>query len=120
MDERRQTGDLGEDLVANYLQRRGWDVLERNWRTAGGEIDLVCRDPQGAVVVCEVKARRGRGWGSPLEAITHDKAVRLRRLAAAWARTQEVPIHTLRVDALGVLWHPDGTASVQHVRGIEP
>lgn len=120
MDPRRETGERGEDLAANYLTRRGWEVLERNWRTAAGELDLVCRDPEGVVVVCEVKARRGRGWGSPLEAITHVKAVRLRRLAAAWARSQEVPVPSLRVDALGVLWHPDGTASVQHVRGIEP
>ena len=120
MDPRRETGERGEDLAANYLTRRGWEVLERNWRTAAGELDLVCRDPDGVVVACEVKARRGRGWGSPLEAITHDKAVRLRRLAAAWARSQEVPVPSLRVDALGVLWHPDGTASVQHVRGIEP
>ncbi|HHU40351.1 MAG TPA: YraN family protein [Propionibacterium sp.] len=120
MDRRRETGGQGEDLVAHYLQRRGWEVLDRNWRTAAGEIDLVCRDPEGAVVVCEVKARRGRGWGSPLEAITYDKAVRLRRLAAAWARAHDVAVPSLRVDALGVLWHRDGTASVQHVRGIEP
>lgn len=120
MDQRRETGDRGEDLAANYLQRLGWEVLERNWRTAAGEIDLVCRDPEGVVVVCEVKSRRGTGWGSPLEAITYDKAVRLRRLAAAWARSRDVPVRALRVDAMGVLWHRDGTASVQLVKGIEP
>ncbi len=106
--------------MANYLIRRGWEVLDRNWRTAAGEVDLVCRDPDGVVVVCEVKSRRGTGRGSPLEAITHAKAARLRRLAAVWARAQQSPVPALRVDALGVLWHPDGTASVQHVRGIEP
>lgn len=120
MDERRETGERGEALVARYLERRGWVVLERNWRSREGEIDLVCRDPDGAVVVCEVKARRGLGFGTPLEAITHDKVRRLRHLAAAWAREQDAPVQALRVDAIGVLWHADGTASVQHVRGIEP
>ena len=38
MDPRRETGERGEDLAANYLTRRGWEVLERNWRTAAGEL----------------------------------------------------------------------------------
>ena len=95
-------------------------VLERNWRCREGEIDLVCRDPEGVVVICEVKARSGLGFGTPLQAITHDKVRRLRRLAAAWARQQDASVDTLRVDALGVLWNPDRTAAVEHVRGIDP
>lgn len=117
---RRETGVAGEDLAAHFLQRQGWLILARNWRCRAGEIDLVARDPDGVVVICEVKARRGRGYGTPLEAITYAKARRLRELAAAWAREQGGGVPDLRVDALGILWHPDGTASVQHVRGIEP
>lgn len=117
--QKRVTGAEGEELAATYLTQRGWTVLERNWRTAGGELDLVCRDPDGVVVVCEVKTRRGLGYGSPLEAITAQKVARLRRLAATWAREQPAYVPELRVDALGVLWHPDGTASIQHVRGVQ-
>lgn len=106
-------------MVAHYLERRGWQVVERNWRCREGEIDLICRDPDGVAVVCEVKARTGRGFGSPLEAITHAKARRLRQLAAAWARSQPQHVGALRVDAVGVLWHRDGTASIEHVRGID-
>ncbi len=117
---RRATGASGEDLVAGYLERKGWTVVARNWRCRVGEIDLVARDPDGVFVVCEVKARRGHGFGEPLEAITYAKVRRLRELAACWAREQPGGVPALRVDALGVLWHADGTASVQHVRGIEP
>ena len=120
MDPRRTTGDRGEDLAATYLTDRGWTVLARNWRCVHGEIDLVLRDPDGAAVVCEVKTRNGSGWGSPLEAITRTKALRLRRLAAAWARAQGAPVDDLRVDAVGITWHADGTAAIEHVRGIEP
>ena len=119
MENRRATGAAGEDLAAHYLERQGWVILARNWRCRAGEIDLVARDPGGAVVVCEVKARRGRGYGTPLEAITFAKARRLRELAAAWAREQGGGVPGLRVDALGILWHRDGTASVQHIKGIE-
>lgn len=119
-DERRATGSGGEDLAAAYLQLRGWLVLERNWRCRLGEIDLVARDPDGVVVVCEVKCRRGDGFGDPLEAITRDKVLRLRRLAVAWAAEQTGPVGPLRLDAVGVRTHADGTSTVRHVRGIEP
>ncbi|MFT3877733.1 MAG: YraN family protein [Propioniciclava sp.] len=120
MDERRETGQRGEALVAAYLERRGWRVICRNWRCATGEIDLVCCDPDGVMVVCEVKARSGGGYGSPLEAITRAKVSKLRQLAAAWAKAYPERIQALRVDAFGVLWRADGTASVLHIRGIEP
>ncbi|QIK73151.1 YraN family protein [Propioniciclava coleopterorum] len=118
MDERRGVGDRGEELAVRYLARFGWTVLERNWRCRYGELDLICREPDGTVVICEVKTRRGRGYGGPLEAITYTKARRLRRLTAAWARQHPAPVPALRIDAIGVLWHPDGTASIAHERGI--
>ena len=120
MDPRRTTGDRGEDLAATYLTERGWTLLERNWRCVHGEVDLVLRDPDGVAVICEVKTRSGTGWGSPLEAITRAKVLRLRRLAAAWARAQESPVGHLRVDAIGIVRYPDGTAAIEHVPGIEP
>lgn len=115
---RRTTGTQGEDLAAAYLERRGWRVLARNWRCRDGEIDIVATDPDGVLVVCEVKCRRGTGFGSPLEAITYAKVRRLRRLAAAWL-AQAGPVERVRLDALGVLTHPDGTSTVTHLRGIE-
>lgn len=118
-DERRATGGGGEALVAAYLQRRGWTIIARNWRCREGEIDIVARDPLGVVVVCEVKCRRGDGFGDPLEAVTRDKVRRLRRLAGAWAAAQSRPPGQLRLDAVGVRTHPDGTSTLTHVSGIE-
>ena len=78
-------GRYGEALAARYLRERGLTVLERNWRCEHGEIDIVALDG-GCLVVCEVKTRRGTGFGEPVEAVTVAKALRLRRLAAAYAR----------------------------------
>jgi putative endonuclease len=58
-------------------------VLERNWRCALGEIDLVLGAP-GLVVICEVKARAGDGFGGPQAAVDGRKQRRLRRLGAQW------------------------------------
>lgn len=118
--ERIDLGARGEALAAGYLLGRGWEILAHNWRCSRGEVDLVARDPEGVVVICEVKTRSGTGYGSPLEAITYAKAVRLRRLAAEWARSQDRPVEGLRVDALGIVIGRDQVASIEHIQGIEP
>lgn len=119
MAENRVTGDDGESRAVRYLERRGWSILGRNWRCRAGEIDIIGRDPDGTIAVIEVKCRHGLGYGDPLEAITYAKLRRLRRLAAEWARAQEHPIARLRLDAVGVLVHPDDTATITHVQRVD-
>jgi putative endonuclease len=63
-------GKRGEDLAADYLRGAGLSIVERNWRCALGEIDVIARDG-GETVFVEVKTRAGVGYGHPLEAITH-------------------------------------------------
>lgn len=118
VDRRRATGAGGEDLAAAYLTRKGWTVLARNWRCRSGELDIIARDPDGVLVVCEVKARRGRGYGDPLESITHAKLARLRRLTAEWLHDQPDAVGRVRLDAIGIVVGPDGTSQVNHVEGI--
>src|SRR5438067_10589905 len=104
-------GRYGEDVAARHLVEQGIIVLERNWRCELGEIDIVGRDGD-VLVVCEVKTRSGTGFGTPLEAITWTKAVRLRRLAARWlADLQGRPSH-VRFDVVGVVAGGSGAARV--------
>lgn len=109
----------GEELAAAWLTRRGWTVLARNWRCRTGELDIVARDPQGALVACEVKTRRGLGYGDPLESITHAKLRRLRDLVCEWRQTQEDAVGFVRLDAIGVLIDADGRARVRHLQNLE-
>jgi putative endonuclease len=118
-DARRLLGSDGEDRVAAHLERAGWQLLARNWRCRRGEIDLIARDPDGVVAVIEVKSRSGLGFGTPLEAVTPAKVRRLRGLAGEWLASLDAPVGRVRLDAVGVLMYPDGTASFEHVRGIE-
>ncbi len=116
-DRRAALGRYGEDLAARYLRDLGMEVLARNWRCEHGEIDLVALD-DGCLVICEVKTRRGTGFGEPVEAVTVAKALRLRRLAAAYAREHPVPARGLRVDVVGVLCRPGRPVEVRHVVGV--
>lgn len=115
----RGVGRLGEDLAAALLVGRGLRLLERNWRCRDGEIDLVLRDDaSGTVVFCEVKCRRGRGYGDPLEAITFAKVTKLRALAALWCREQSQPQTHVRLDAVGVLLEPGRAPQFTHLEAI--
>jgi putative endonuclease len=123
-DRRRGTGRRGEALAAALLERRGYVLVERNYRTREGEIDLVAlRD--GTLVFCEVKtlvARPGgpaSGPATPLEAVGPAKRAQIRRVARVWlASHRRGGWRTLRFDAIGVVLSPAGeTLALDHVEG---
>ena len=84
MDRRGALGRAGEQAAERWYIAAGYEVLDRNWRGAAGEIDLVALAPDGCVVICEVKTRSSGAFGYAAEAVTPSKQRRLRRLAATW------------------------------------
>jgi putative endonuclease len=119
-DLRRQLGQAGEQLAADHLVRRGFRIVERNYRTRWGELDIVAYDGQ-TLAFCEVKSRRLRpGEGDPLEAVRGLKRSRVRKMAGSWLieRTDRPYADTLRFDAIGVTFDPSGTlVSIEHLEG---
>ncbi len=104
------------DIAAAFLTDAGLQVLDRNWRCREGELDLVVRDDD-ALVFCEVKTRRGTGYGHPVEAVTSAKQRRLRLLAQRWLAAHDEHAPDLRFDVVGVLVRPGRPALVTHLRG---
>lgn len=82
-------GQHGEDLAVDWYRHRGYRVLDRNWRTPIGELDLVVRRGR-TVVVAEVKTRRSAAFGVPAIAVDDAKQHRIRRLAAMWLAEHRV------------------------------
>jgi len=115
--QRSALGAYGEALAARHLTEQGMVLLDRNWRCDQGEVDLVLRDGR-VLVVCEVKTRSSLAYGTPTEAVTEQKAARLRRLAARWLADHEVHPHEVRIDIVGVLVPASGPVEVDHVRGV--
>ena len=109
-------GRFGEDVAAAHLIDAGLTVLERNWRCADGELDLVARDGS-TVVFVEVKTRSSAAFGDPSEAVTYGKAMRIHRLAARWLREHPAQgAEEMRFDIVSVLRLPDAVR-VEHLRG---
>ncbi len=73
----------GEKLAARHYRLRGWRVLDANVRVGRYELDLVVRRGR-KLVFCEVKEKRGDGYGDPLEMVGNEKRKRVRRAASAW------------------------------------
>ena len=125
-DARRQLGALGERVAADHLARRGFQILERNYRTRWGELDIVAFDGQ-TLVFCEVKSRRASCDGSrapeasqPFQSIHSRKRTQVRRMAGSWLSDR--PGHpfapVLRFDAIGVVFDPSGRlVSLDHLEG---
>jgi putative endonuclease len=82
-DLRRDLGRAGEAAVAAWYEAHGYEVLARNWRCRDGELDLIVADGR-MYVFCEVKTRTTDAFGLPAEAVTRQKQMRIRRLAARW------------------------------------
>jgi putative endonuclease len=110
-----ELGAHGERIAAAYLSRAGLHVLDRNWRCREGELDLVAREAS-ALVFCEVKTRRGTGFGHPIEAVTVAKQRKLRLLAQRWLAAHDEHAPDLRFDVVGVLLRPSRPPLVQHLR----
>jgi putative endonuclease len=110
-------GRIGEQAAAEYLQTAGLRILDRNWRCADGEIDIVATE-RHVLVVCEVKTRSGVRYGTPLESVGRVKRNRLRRLAIRWLTAHGVRFDQVRVDVVGVVCEPSGGYTVEHVRGV--
>ncbi|MDQ3663938.1 MAG: YraN family protein [Actinomycetota bacterium] len=114
---RAALGAFGEEVAAQHLVTQGMAILDRNWRCDIGEIDLVARD-RDVLVVCEVKTRRGLGFGTPADAVTWDKLSRLRRLAARWLAEHPVGAVEVRIDVVEVLVLPNDGPRVEHLVGV--
>lgn len=99
---RRALGTTGEDAVAAWYVDRGYEIVERNWRCRAGELDLIVRRGR-TFVFCEVKTRSSAAFGAPVEAITREKQVRLRHLAARWLDDAPLRPTDIRFDVASVL-----------------
>ena len=109
---RLATGRAGERATLQAYRRHGYRLVARNWRCQVGELDLVLARGD-TLVVCEVKARRGRAYGDGWEAVDARKRRRLRSVAAAFLQTAGLRHAAVRFDVASVRVCADGSAEVQ-------
>ncbi|HEX4717504.1 MAG TPA: YraN family protein [Thermoleophilaceae bacterium] len=119
-DPRRARGAAGEQAAAEMLAALGYEIVERNFRTQYGELDIVAAD-RDTLVFCEVRSRVGReavAWA--LQSIGPGKRLQLRKMAREWFRlssAERPPTRRTRFDAVAVAIAPNGQPlAIEHVR----
>ena len=115
-DPRHTLGRRGEELAAEHLERLGYRIVARNYRTRFGELDLVATD-EHVLVFCEVKTRRA---GDPWQSLGEAKRRQVRSMGRAWlSEARDRPrTSELRFDAIGIVIDRRGAlVRLEHLEG---
>ncbi len=114
---RAQTGQRGEAVAAKFYLKQGCRLLAHNFRTRMGELDLVVQEPDGTVVLCEVKTRANASLATPAEAVDIHKQRRLIRAAQAYLQQTGLSDAPVRFDVAEVNPLDSGRWMVHIIRG---
>ena len=109
----RLLGIKGEDLAAKFLRKKGYRIVDRNFKTPIGEIDIVAEDGETLVFV-EVKTRCGDAFGHPFEAVDARKRVKLRKVALYYLKNRRRNDAPSRFDVLSIR-AKSGKEEIEHI-----
>lgn len=117
-DKRKQTGAMGERIACEYLRERGYKIVDQNYRTRGGEIDIIA-EGEGMTIFVEVKTRRSRTFGFPEEAIDRRKQLKIARTAENYLAVHHLYDVDYRIDSIGIeLGADDKIAELRHEKDV--
>ncbi len=112
---RARLGNRGEDIARRHLLGLGWHILETNYRSKWGEVDIVAQEGDQLVFV-EVRTRQGSDkFGGPKESVTHRKKERLQATAETYIQQLDEPPADWRIDLIAVVMARGGPPQIEHV-----
>ncbi len=118
MDYNKDLGKKGEDLASDYLQKKGYKVIEKNFKARYGEIDIIVRDRSDTLVFVEVKTRVGDLYGEPVEAILPRKLHEVIKTAEFYLLKDNLDVDW-RIDVVAVSLKEDQTIEeIEHFENV--
>lgn len=111
-----ERGQRAEDAAVQYIKGQGYRVLERNFRSPLGELDIIASH-EGCLVFLEVRSRRGTRFGLPQETVNRAKQARVRRMASLYLKLKGAGTLPCRFDVVGVIFDQyDNVQSLELIR----
>lgn len=111
-------GRKGEAIAVDHLKKNNYAVLDINFRTRAGEIDIV-GEKKGVVIFFEVKARTSDVKGKPYESVTLGKMRRLQKAIHYYIKSKSLQAFPLRIDVISIDLNPDGSCrQLQHFENV--
>ena len=119
MNQAKALGQEGEQTTAKYLKKQGYQIIEQNFRTRFGEIDLIAKK-DNVLVFIEVKARIGsEDFGQAEWAISRRKIIQVKRMAQVYLVKKQPDYQNLRIDAVTIIFSPEGKIiSLKHWQNL--
>ncbi len=112
MEKKPSLGKIGEDLAAQFLTDKGYQILERNWRAYRKEIDIIALDGKDIVFV-EVKTRQEDDYGTPEMAVNRQKRAHIFAAATSYYYEHKIDLD-VRFDVISILYH-HGKPKINHI-----
>lgn len=113
---RKDVGTYGECSALEYLRRLGYVIIERNFRSKYGEIDIIAKDGD-YITFIEVKSRYSKLFGSPSESVTYNKQIKLYKTAQYYIMKRKLHEHFFRFDVIEVLLlHENNSTSINLIK----
>ena len=112
MAKKLSLGKIGEDLAAQFLMDKGYQILERNWRAYRKEIDIIAIDGKDIVFI-EVKTRQDDDYGAPEMAVNRQKRAHIYAVATSYYYEHEIDLD-VRFDVISILYH-HGKPEINHI-----
>ena len=114
MDNRKDTGNIGEDIVAKYLEEKGYEIIERNFRCKLGEIDIIAQDKE-EIVFIEVKTRKILSYGNPADSVNEPKQKHIYKAAEYFLLINNKLDDFTRIDVIEVYLNDTGY-KINHIK----
>jgi putative endonuclease len=112
---KKQLGKTGELLAVKFLKQKGYQIIEQNYRSAWGEIDLIAQDGDVLVFV-EVKTRRSLKFGVPQLAVTNSKQRKMSKAALEYLQEKDFFDYVCRFDVISIVFPPDPSEPIiEHI-----
>jgi putative endonuclease len=105
--DNKKTGKIGEDIAIDFLKKKGYKIIERNYKCVFGEVDIVARNKDDIVFV-EVKSRRSEYFGDPTDAVDFNKQKKISKIALNYLNEKRVDNHDARFDVIAIKLSPSG------------
>jgi len=105
--DNKKTGKIGEDIAIDFLKKKGYKIIERNYKCVFGEVDIVARD-RNDIVFVEVKSRRSEYFGDPTDAVDFNKQKKISKIALNYLNEKRLDNHDARFDVIAIKLSPNG------------
>ena len=116
MAAHNELGKWGEALAAEFVEKQGYEILERDWKSGHHDLDIIARD-EDTLVIIEVKTRRNRLFGDPEEAIDYKKRLSLQSAINHYLKSHRIKT-SVRFDVISIVGMIGSTPEIDHIKDV--